>query len=69
MKGQDKYITGGKIDQRTDIKIQGKIADHRQQVTAKGKKNELVETDNLLSLGGCIGLVKTGIYNILVYRP
>jgi hypothetical protein len=57
VKGKDEDIPCGQIDKRADIKAQAEITDYGKQVTAKRKKNELVEPDNLLSLGRSIGFI------------
>jgi hypothetical protein len=69
MKRQDKDVPGRKIDQGADIQAQTKITDNGQKITTKGKENELIKPDNLLSLGGSGVLVQPGIHNILIDRP
>ena len=69
MKGKDKNISTGEIDQCTDIKREREITDDRKQVSAKREDDKLVEPDDLFPLRDRIGIVEAGISDILVNRP
>jgi hypothetical protein len=51
MEGQYENITRREVNERTDIKTEGEVADYGKQGAAKGKKYKLVKPNDLLSLG------------------
>jgi len=69
MKSQNENVSRRQIDKGAYVEAQREIADHRHQGTTKGKKNELIEPLNLLSLCPIMGRFHSGIDNVVVHRP